>query len=102
VISRYVRDAGHQRSSARAADGEAVTVNEARHEETVSLEEGRSGAAISWLSWDPCIYYIARSTTAKAHVRVTVSEPWSDGSAWRKVFVPSETLPEEVRFLMME
>ena len=30
-----------------------------------------------------------------------VSEPWSDGSAWRKVFVPSETLLEEGRFPIM-
>ena len=74
MTGRCVRDASHQRSSARATDREAVTVNEmARHEETASHEEGRSGAAISWLSWDPCIYYIAWSTTARAHVRAASS-----------------------------
>ena len=56
IAGPYVRDAGRHHSGALATDGEAVTVNEmARREETVSLGEGSSGAAVSWLSRDPCI-----------------------------------------------
>ena len=63
----------------------------------------RSGVVVSWLGplymlYSPVDHSQGPRECGFILCPFMVSEPWSDDGAWRKVFVPSETLLEGVRF----